>query len=80
MPVTAPALKAMPRPLASPRLDASVVRTLARTDTSMPMNPAVPDSTAPIRKPMATGTESRNAISTKITAPTMAIVVYWRVR
>ena len=29
------------------------VRTLARTETCMPMKPAAPDSTAPIRKPIA---------------------------
>jgi hypothetical protein len=32
---------------------ACAVRTLARTETFMPMKPA-PDSTAPIRKPIAT--------------------------
>ena len=53
MPVTAPALKARSRPW--PRLfcAATAVRTLARTDTFMPMKPVAPDSTAPIRKPTA---------------------------
>ena len=37
MPVMAPALKAMARPAASPWRDASAVRTLARTETFMPM-------------------------------------------
>jgi hypothetical protein len=32
---------------------ASAVRTLARTETFMPMKPVAPDRTAPIRKPMA---------------------------
>ena len=34
---------------------ACAVRTLARTETFMPMKPAAPDRIAPIRKPMATG-------------------------
>ena len=50
------------------------MRTLARTDTFMPMKPATPDSTAPIRKPMATGQESRNPRMTKMTTPTSAMV------
>src|SRR5438552_2885877 len=53
MPVTAPDLKARSRPC--PRLfwAATAVRTLARTDTFMPMKPVAPDSTAPIRNPPA---------------------------
>ena len=43
----------MERPSASERVAACAVRTLARTETSMPMKPAEPDSTAPIRKPSA---------------------------
>ena len=34
---------------------ASATRALARTDTFMPMKPVAPDSTAPIRKPIAVG-------------------------
>ena len=59
MPVTAPALKAMSRPPASDWVAACAVRTLARTETFMPMKPAMPESTAPIRKPMATSGPSR---------------------
>ncbi len=80
MPVTAPARKAMERPSASDRVEACAVRTLARTDTSMPTKPAVPDSTAPIRKPMATSQPSSAPTMTKMTAPAIAMVVYWRVR
>ena len=80
MPVTAPARKAMERPSASERVEACAVRTLARTDTSMPTKPAVPDSTAPIRKPTATSQPSSTPTMTKITTPAMAMVVYWRVR
>ncbi len=70
----------MESPSASERVAACAVRTLARTDTSMPMKPAAPDSTAPIRKPMATSQPSRKPMMTKTTAPTMAMVVYWRER
>ena len=62
-------------------LDAAcAVRTLARTETFMPMKPAAPDRIAPIRKPIATVTESSHQASTKTTTPTMAIVMYWRRR
>ncbi|GJE69912.1 hypothetical protein CHKEEEPN_1444 [Methylorubrum podarium] len=54
MPVTAPDLKATSRPPPSDCVAACAVRTLARTETFMPMKPATPESTAPIRKPMAT--------------------------
>ena len=54
MPVMAPALKASSRPPASEVVAAWAVRTLARTETFMPMKPAAPESTAPIRKPIAT--------------------------
>ena len=47
----APALKASSRPSASERIAAWAVRTLARTETFMPMKPAAPESTAPIEKP-----------------------------
>ena len=59
MPVTAPALKARSRPPASEPMAACAVRTLARTETFMPMKPAAPESTAPIRKPIATSQPSR---------------------
>ena len=78
--MTAPARKAIDRPSASERVAACAVRTLARTETSMPMKPAAPDSTAPIRKPTATSQPSSTPMMTKMTAPTMAMVVYWRAR
>ena len=70
----------MDRPSASERVEACAVRTLARTDTSMPMKPAAPESTAPIRKPRATSQPSSAPTMRKMTAPAMAMVVYWRVR
>ena len=54
MPVTAPDLKEISSPSASDFVAACAVRTLARTETFMPMKPAAPDRTAPIRKPSAT--------------------------
>ena len=80
MPVTAPARNAIDRPSASERVEACAVRTLARTETSMPMKPAAPDSTAPIRKPTATSHPSSTPTITKMTAPAMAMVVYCRAR
>ena len=50
MPVMAPALKAISRPPPSELIAACAVRTLARTETFMPMKPAAPDNTAPIGK------------------------------
>ena len=80
MPVMAPALNASSRPPASELMAACAVRTLARTDTFMPMKPASPDSTAPIRKPTATSAPRKYQTIAKITMPTMPIVAYWRLR
>ena len=80
MPVMAPDLKAMSRPEDRLTDAACAVRTLARTETCMPMKPATPDSTAPIRKPTAAVAESSSQAPTKTTTPTMAMVLYWRVR
>ena len=76
----APALKASSRPSASERIAAWAVRTLARTETFMPMKPAAPESTAPMRNPNATSQPRKYARMKKITMPTMPIVVYWRLR
>jgi hypothetical protein len=51
----APDLKAMSRPPARLLDAACAVRTLARTETCMPMIAGGTDKTAPIRKPMAAG-------------------------
>ena len=80
MPVIAPERKAMARPAARLWLDACAVRTLARTDTIMPAKPAEPDSTAPIRKPIATVSDRNQAMITKTTTPTAAMVAYCRRR
>ena len=80
MPVIAPDLNATSRPAASDCVLACAVRTLARTETFMPMKPARPESTAPIRKPIATEKPSVAATSTKSTTPTIPIVRYCRFR
>ncbi len=79
-PVTAPDLKAMPRPSARLTVEACAVRTLARTETSMPMKPAAPDRIAPTAKPIACSQPSSRPTSTKIATPAMPIVVYCRVK
>ena len=53
MPVIAPPLKATSSAGPMPCVAACAVRTLARTETFMPMKPQAPDSTAPITKPTA---------------------------
>ncbi len=81
MPVTAPDRKATFSPSARPLEDASVVRTLAWTDTFMPMNPAAPESTAPSTKPTGACQFWKKAAITIVTAtPTMAMVWYCRFR
>ena len=80
MPVTAPDLKATSRPPPSDTVAAWAVRTLARTETFMPMKPAAPDSTAPIRKPTPTCQPRNQVRTTKSTMPTAPIVMYWRRR
>ena len=80
MPVMAPALKASSSPPASVLVAACAVRTLARTETFMPMKPVAPESTAPTAKPTATSQPSVKPRMTKITTPTMPMVVYWRLR
>ena len=54
--MTVPPLKATDSAGAMPLFAASAVRTFARTATFMPMNPVIPDSTAPITNPIATFT------------------------
>ena len=51
MPVMAPPLKATSSAGPMPFVAACAVRTLARTEMFMPMNPHAPDSSAPSTKP-----------------------------
>ena len=82
MPVIAPPLKATSSAGPMPLVAACAVRTLARTETFMPMNPHAPDSTAPSTKPPAVS--MRCALSSPMkmkmriasTTPTIAIVRY----
>ena len=76
----APARNAISKPPASELIAACAVRTLARTETFMPMKPAAPDRIAPMAKPTATSQPSRKPTIRKITMPTIAIVVYCRRR
>ena len=80
MPVMAPPLNATSSAGPMPRVAACAVRTLARTETFMPMKPQAPDSTAPTTKPSAVRLPRKKKISTASTTPTMAIVLYWRAR
>ena len=59
---------------------ACAVRTLARTETFMPMKPQAPDSTAPSTKPTAVRMSMKKPISTASATPRMAMVLYWRAR
>ena len=80
MPVMAPALKASSSPPASEEMAAWAVRTLARTDTFMPMKPVMADRIAPTAKPVATSGPRNQPTMAQITTPTMPMVVYWRLR
>ena len=80
MPVTAPPRKATSSAGPIPPRAASATRALARTETFMPMKPAAPESTPPIRKPTATSQPWSGISATKSTTPTMPIVVYCRRR
>ncbi len=66
----------MERPRSRLSEAAWAVRTLARTEISMPAYPAAPESTEPIRKPTAARQPMPMNTRTRITAPTMAMVVY----
>jgi len=78
IPVTAPPLKARPRPAASPFLAASAVLTLAITDTRIPIYPAMNDATAPIKNPMAVFAPRVAKIIMKIMIPAIPILLSWR--
>ncbi len=82
MPVMAPPLKLTLSAEFRLTVAACAVRTLARTETNMPMKPARPDSTAPMAKPIAVGQPScgTKPITRNRMTPTMAMVRYWRRR
>ncbi len=80
MPVIAPPRNATRSAVDTPPRAASATLALARTETFMPMKPAEPERTPPMRKPIATrrfwmGISAMNRIT-----PTPAMTVYWRVR
>ena len=76
--MTAPPRKATLSAGARPPRAASAVRTLARTETIMPMKPAAPESIAPIKKPMAAACQRQREADDhdRSTTATIAIVVY----
>ncbi len=76
MPVMAPPRKATSSAGPMPCVAACAVRTLARTETFMPMKPQAPESTAPITKPTAVVTSRKMPIRIASTMPTMAMVRY----
>ena len=76
IPVMAPDLKAMSRPFARLCRAPSAVRTLARTETFMPIYPAPPDRTAPTKKATDTVMLNNRVRMTKITTPTAPTVMY----
>jgi hypothetical protein len=80
IPVMAPPLKATLSASFMPTVAACAVRTLARTETFMPMKPQAPDSTAPTTKAMAVGQPMKMPIRTASTKPTSAMVRYCRAR
>ncbi|MCY1362554.1 hypothetical protein D9M69_492780 [compost metagenome] len=80
MPVIAPDLNASSNPPARLREAACAVRTFARTETCMPINPVNPERTAPMKKPIAAVIDSKYQTARKTTTPTRAIVEYCRVR
>ena len=80
MPVMAPPRKATSSAGPMPRVAACAVRTLARTETFMPMKPQAPESTAPMTKPMAVRPSRKMPIRMASTTPTMAMVLYCRAR
>jgi hypothetical protein len=80
IPVMAPPRKATSSAGPMPRVAACAVRTLARTETFMPMKPQAPESTAPMMKPTAVLPSRKTPISTASTTPTMEMVLYCRAR
>jgi hypothetical protein len=80
MPVMAPPRKATSSAGPMPCVAAWAVRTLARTDTFMPMKPQAPESTAPTTKPTAVVASRKTPMRIASSTPTMAMVLYWRAR
>jgi hypothetical protein len=80
MPVMAPPRKATSSAGPMPRVAACAVRTLARTETFMPMKPQAPDSTAPTTKPTAVWPSRKMPMRMARMTPTMAMVLYCRAR
>ena len=76
MPVTAPPLKATSNAGTIPFVAACAVRTLALTETLMPIKPHAPDNNAPTTKPIAVVIPKKYATNMANATPTMVIVLY----
>ena len=80
MPVIAPERNAIVRPPCSEVRAASAVRTLALTDTFIPMKPVTPDRIAPTANAAAEIGPRNTPTNIATTTPTIAIVRYCRPR
>ena len=80
MPVIAPPLNATSSAGPMPLVAACAVRTLAFTETFIPIKPQAPDNTAPITKPMAVVIFRNRPIRMARMTPTMVMVLYWRAK
>ena len=78
--MTEPPLKAMSSAGGMPPRAASATRAFARTERFIPMNPAEPERTPPITKPIAVSTFCSGISRIATTTPTPAMIVYWRFR
>ena len=63
-----------------PPVAACAVRTLALTETFMPIKPQAPESTAPSTKPIAVCAPRNMPIKMAKITPTMVMVLYWRAK
>ena len=77
-PGTAPPWNEIPNAFRKPEPAAWATRTLARTETFIPMKPAEPLATAPSRKPPAYHRFSPKPSRSRTGTPTRATVRYWR--
>ena len=76
----APPLNATSSAGAMPPVAACAVRTLALTETFMPIKPQAPDSSAPSTKPIAVFAPRNMLIKIAKIIPTTVMVLYWRAK
>ena len=78
IPVMAPPLNATFSASFIPMVAACAVRTLALTETFIPIKPQAPDKTDPMTKPTAVAISKKRPINIVRIKPTTAMVLYWR--